>query len=194
MRTILYDNFVDGQYEDRARALQRTIQVPFNNDQNKFYSTTDFNNSLKSTIGKRSKIPGLVELMGKRAKYLKKNSNLTPIPPEVVDVKVISRKKLQPKDINSFKIIAQVEKRPKNVKVYYRFDSTTPYRSIFMKDDGKSNDGKAGDGSFGITIKPKEGQETLEYYIMAETVYSIEFSPTNYMFAPYTANLSELNQ
>lgn len=194
MRTILYDNFVNGEYEKRAKTLQRLIQVPFINDQNKFYTTNQFNSSLRSTTGKRSKIPGLVELMNKRARYLKKNSKLTPIPPEVVDVNVISREKLAAKDIKTFEIIAQVEKRPKNVKVYYRYNSESPYRSKFMKDDGKNNDGKAGDGLFGVSIKPKEGQETLEYYIMAETVYSIEFSPTNYMFAPYTADLKELNQ
>ena len=194
LRTILYDEFVSGAYADRARQLQRLIQVPFINDQNKFYTTNEFNSSLRSTIGKRSKIPGLIELMGKRAKFLKKHKKLTPIPPEVVDVNVVSRKKLAAKDINTFNIVAQVDKRPKNVKVYYRFDSTSPYLSIFMKDDGKNNDGKAADGTFGITIQPKDGQETLEYYIMAETVYSVEFSPTNYMFAPYTADLNELNQ
>ena len=194
MRTILYDNFVNGEYAERARVLQRLIQVPFINDQNKFYTTNEFNSSLRSTIGKRSKIPGLIELMGKRAKFLKKHKKLTPIPPEVVDVSVVSRKKLAAKDISSFNIVAQVEKRPKNVKVYYRFDSTSPYRSIFMKDDGKNDDGKAADGMYGVSIEPAEGQETLEYYIMAETVYSVEFSPSNYMFAPYTANLNELNQ
>ncbi len=194
MRTILYDNFVNGEYEKRARTLQRLIQVPFINDQNKFYTTNQFNSSLRSTIGKRSKIPGLIELMGKRAKFLKKHKKLTPIPPEVVEVTVISREKLAPKDIKSFNIIAQVDKRPKNVKVYYRYDSTSPYRSIYMKDDGKHDDGKASDGMYGISLKPQDGQETLEYYIMAETIYSIEFSPTNYMFAPYTADLNELNQ
>ena len=94
--------------------------------------------------------------MSKRARFLKKHKSLTPIPPEVVDVSVVSRKKLAARDIKTFDIVAQVEKRPKNVKVFYRYDSTSPYQSVFMKDDGLNEDGKASDGLYGVSIKPKD--------------------------------------
>lgn len=194
IRTIIYDHFVNGEYVKRAKDLQRLIQVPYINDQNKFYKTNDFNKSLNSTIGKRSKIPGIVELMSKRARYLKKHPKLTAIPPDVVDVSVTSRERLASNKIQAFQVIAQVEKRPKHVKLFYRFEGEDSFKQVYMKDDGKHDDGKASDTIFGVKVQPKEGQEKMEYYIMAETIYAVEFSPANYMFEPYQADINELNK
>ena len=194
LRTILFDNFVNGEYEARAKELQRNILVPFTNDRFKFYTINDFNQSLTKTIGKRSKIPGIVELMSKRAKFLKKHKEISYVPPVVTEVSVMNRAKFQKKNINTFNIQAKVEKHAKTVKIRYRFDKSEKFMEVAMLDDGKNNDSKRGDGIFGANIQPKSAKSTtIEYYILAENATSISFYPSNYMFEPISSNIKDLN-
>ncbi len=192
LRTILYDNFINGAYEKRAKALQSLIYVPHSNDQYKYYNLEEFKSSLSSTIGKRSKIPGIVELMSKRTKFLKKHPDISIFPPEVTEVKVLDRAKFANKNVVNFKIQAKVEKHAKVVKLKYRFQKDQPFMVVRMKDDGKSNDGKANDNIFGASIDPQG--DTLEYYIEAENAAALTFYPSNYMFEPNTSNLEALNK
>jgi len=193
IRTILYEHFVDGAYEERAKELQRLIQVPFFNDPNKYYSGDEFQTSLDKTIGKRSKIPGIIELMGKRARFLKKHPKIAIFPPEVEEVKVLKREQFSNKMVQTFNIQATVGKLPKRVKVYYRFNSTDDFAEAYMADDGKSNDGEAGDSIYGISLDPKGNGDSIEYFIFAENTSAASFSPVNYMYEPYTSTLKELN-
>jgi hypothetical protein len=57
--------------------LQGMIVVPLSEDKCKTYSLDDFQASLRTTIGKKSKIPGIIELMSRRSKYLKNHPELT---------------------------------------------------------------------------------------------------------------------
>lgn len=193
IRTIVYDHFVGGDYEKRAKALQSMIAVYFYNDQHKFYEVAEFQKSLNTTIGKRSKIPGIVELMGKRARFLKKHPEIAVIPPEVSMVKVLGRKEFQNQAITDFRIQAKVDKLPKRVKLFYRFDARDAYKEIFMADDGKSNDGDAGDKVFGVTVSPEGDQQSIEYFILTENAKAISIDPPNYMFSPHKSTLGELN-
>lgn len=193
VRTIVYDHFVNGEYEKRAKALQSLMSVPFYNDQNKFYEVSQFQKSLTTTIGKRSKIPGIVELMGKRARFLKKHPEIAVIPPEVSMVKVLGRKEFQSEEITDFRIQAKVDKLPKRVKLFYRFAATDAYKEIFMADDGKSNDGEAGDKVFGVTVSPQGDHQAIEYFILTENAKAISIDPPNYMFTPHKSTLGELN-
>ena len=193
IRTIVYDQFVSGAYEKRAKDLQRLIQIPMFNDQNKFYKSEEFQKSLTTTIGKRSKIPGIVELMSIRARFLKKHPEIAVIPPKISEVKVKSRKEFQSEAITSFRIQAKVEKLPKRVKLYYRYNSTDAYKEAFMADDGKSHDKRAGDKVFGVLIEPDADQKNLEYFIMTENARAMSFDPPNYMFEPRRVSLMELN-
>jgi len=193
IRTIVYDYFVGGTYEKRAQELQRLIQVPFYNDQNKFYSSTEFTSSLNTTIGKRSKIPGIVELMSKRAKFLKKHPSISFAPPLVSDVKALKRAQFDRNKTTTFRIQAKVERFPKRVRLFYRYGNGDQFKETFMVDDGKHDDGEAGDKIFGINIDPKGKASSIEYYILAEDAGSVTFDPPSYMSQPYKANLSELN-
>ncbi len=193
IRTIVYDQFVSGAYEKRAEELQRLIQVPMFNDQNKFYKSEEFQSSLTTTIGKRSKIPGIVELMSIRGRFLKKHPAIAVIPPKISEVKVKERKEFQSEAITSFRIQAKVEKLPKRVKLYYRYNSTDEYKEVFMADDGKSHDKRAGDKVFGVLIEPDADQQALEYFIMTENAKAMSFDPPNYMFEPRRVSLMELN-
>ena len=194
MRTILYDNFVNGEYEKRAKELQRMISNAMFEDPNKFYEHSDFLKSLNTTIGKRSKIPGIVELMNKRARFLKKHPQLTGIPPQVTTVTVLKREKFSNKAVNKFSIQAKVLKRAKKVKLYYRFDKTKSFEMMLMSDDGKSSDGSAGDKVFGATVNPNGAFDSLEYYIIAENAIAMSYYPHDYMFEPLETSLKELNQ
>ncbi len=194
IRTIVYDNFENDWYEKEAKILQSTINEHLIRDENKQYSNADFRKSLTNTIGKRSKIPGIVELMGKRAKYLKKHSDVSIFPPMVEEMMVEGRKKFSNETVKDFKISAKVGKRAKRVLLYYRYNDDEVYREAFMADDGKNNDGEAGDKVFGITISPENDQDSIEYFILAENIAAAGFSPANYMYEPYTSSLEELNK
>jgi len=105
VRTILQENFANGTYLDRAEELQRLIQVPFINDNNRKYSFDEFKKSLKSTIGQRSRIPGIKELMAKRAKNLRKHPALRAIPPTITAVTPQKRGQYESVPINDFSSI-----------------------------------------------------------------------------------------
>lgn len=194
LRTILYDHFVDGQYLERAKELQRLINVPFYEDKNKFYKSDQYEKSLTTTIGKRSKIPGLVELMKSRASFLKKNSKLSVVPVSISEVNVAKREKMDKDDIKSFNISCNVERFPKKVEIFYKYEGETTYKVATMKDDGKSVDGKSGDNIYGISISPPDNIKKLEFYIVAQNAKSITHEPKNYMFESNTADLDVLNK
>ncbi|MEM6963742.1 MAG: CotH kinase family protein [Bacteroidota bacterium] len=192
IRTILYDNFMDNGYEQRAKKLQQLIYQAFYNDPNKTYTVGDFERSLYSTIGRRSKIPGIYSLMNKRAKYLRKNSNLKVFPPEVAEVNVLKRKQYSTEQVTDYKIQVKTTNKAKQVKVFYRFQPAEEFRMAYLKDDGNSNDEQANDEIFGGTIA-SNGNGNLEYYIVAENAMSLSFDPPNYMFEKHQVSLEQLN-
>ncbi len=192
VRTILNENFRKGQYLERAKELQKLAKSAFVQDKNKYYEEADFENSLVSTVGKKSKIPGLQELMEKRASFLKKHPALAILPVEVSQVTVESRNDNGNK-IEDFKITARVEKFAKKVTLMYKYSGETVFRSAQMMDDGKHNDGKSGDNVFGVTVKPLNDAKDVEYYIVAENKGAITFSPSDYLFNLYKASLTDLN-
>ena len=194
LRSILYDHFTNARYESRAVELQEMIQSTFLEDPNKDYTLNDFNQSLKNTIGTRSKIPGIVELMQVRSSFLKKNTALAAVPPQIGEINVMKREKFSRQLVKDFKIQVQVEKFPKTVTLWYRFDASEDFKEVAMYDDGKNNDGKANDQIYGVSIKPEAGKQVLHYYIQAENPRAISFSPANYMFQVHKVNLTELNK
>ena len=192
IRSIVYDNFENGWYETRAKELQTLIQGAFLDDKHQAYTYNDFKNSLTTTTGKRSKIPGIVELMAKRSKKLKKHPALRVIPPSIEDIQVVEREEYASEKIKDFTIISKVDKLPKTVSIYYRYPNSDTFQVLEMKDDGKMLDEKAKDNKFTATIKAN-GHSSIEYYIVAENTAAISFSPANYMFELHSANLAELN-
>ncbi len=193
VRTILNENFRKGQYLERAKELQRLINVPFYEDKNRFYESSDYEKSLTATVGKRSKIPGLSELMEKRASFLKKHPALAILPVEVSQVTVDGRSGSGSK-ISDFAITARVEKFAKKVQLMYRFGKKGAFKKALMADDGKSGDGAANDNIFGVRVKPTNGETEIEYYIMAENKGAVTFSPSNYMVEKLTSSLKDLNR
>lgn len=193
MKTLLEDFFLGSQYEVRAKELQRLITNDMFRDKYKYYEHSQFLSSLTETHGKRSKIPGIVELMSKRTRFLKKHPEVRGFAPEIEEVSLASREKFARKEVTSFRISATVEKHAKKVRVYYRFDQDAEFKYSFMQDDGSHYDGRAGDKVFGLEIKPEDNAKKMEYYIIAENAAGISTYPSNYMFEAKSISLDELN-
>lgn len=194
IRTIVKEWFLNEKYALRARELQQMIRKPLTDDQNWPYNINEFNRSLNSTVGKKSRIPGIIELMEKRGKFLYAHKALSVLPPKVITIEAVERKKLSSRKIQAFNLQAKIERRPKSVKVFYRFDATKDYQMTMMYDDGKHGDNAASDEIFGTKITPPTGKTTMEYYLLMENPKAASFSPTHYMFERHTASLEELNK
>lgn len=194
VRTILYDNFDNYEYEKRAIELQTLIKPHVEEDKNKDYSIAEFGQSLIFTVGEKSKIPGIIELMSKRSKFLKKHKEVSVYPSTVENVSVTRRAKFSNEPITNFNILATGEKNIKRMVLYYRHDHSSKYEKVFMVDDGKNNDDEAGDNVFGVTVVPGKGETAIEYFILSENAAAAAFFPKDYMFNPFMANLEELNK
>ncbi len=193
IRQINDENFVDGEYEKRAQELQAMIVVPFNDDKNKSYSLEDFQNSLKETVGRKSKIPGIVELMSRRSRYLKTHPELTALPSAISEVAVQGRGKFESQRVNTFKIAAKADRFPKKVIVYYRFADNQPYKSLVMTEEA-SNNLPAGMKNFTASIDAPGDDAVLDYYLVSENAGTVSFVPREYMNKPYKVKLSDLNK
>lgn len=193
IRQINEENFLNGDYEKRAKELQGMIVIPFNEDKNKLYSLDEFQRSLKETIGKRSKIPGIVELMSKRSRYLKTHPDLTALPSSVSDVSVQGRGKFDNQRLNTFNISCKVDRFPKRVFVYYRFSDKSPYMVMPMNEES-ANGLPSGVKMFSAAIEAKNEDAVLDYYLLTENAGTVSFMPSNYMQKPYKVRLKDLNK
>ncbi|MBX2926283.1 MAG: CotH kinase family protein [Saprospiraceae bacterium] len=194
MVSLTKDFLTNDRYETRAKQLQALIRSDLSKDAGWPYTLSEFDQSLKSTIGKKSKIPGIVEVMSPRGDYLKKHPELIVIPPRISDIKVQRRERLSAVMLTTFKIQARVDEFPKRVRIFYRFNENGPFNEAGMADDGKSEDESANDGIYGINIAPVGGARSIEYYIFAENARMVSYDPPRYMFEFHKASLDEINQ
>ena len=193
LRTIVKDHFSNKKYAMRAQELQQMIKPALAEDQHWGYEMNDFNKSLTTTIGKRSKIPGIVELMDRRAKFLRSHPALSIIAPEVTEVYVLDREQFSEIKVEEYKLQAKAKNYPRYVTLHYRFSKKEPFQKINMYDDGQHHDGESKDGLYGITIEPPKGKKKIQYFFVAENQKAVSFNPPNYMFKPYKTKLSDLN-
>ncbi len=194
LRTILLEQILSGRLENRALELQNMIRTAVAMDTGKYYTSEEFGQSLSKTIGKHSRIPGLVDFMNKRGNWLEKESVYTFLPSIVSDVGIRGRERFSSTLVNEFRVHATVSNFPKKVFVYYRFSSMDDFNVMEMTDDGEHFDEKANDGIFGAIIMPKEGQIAIQYYILAENAKAATFSPSKYNFEQYSSSLTEVNR
>lgn len=191
----LYEDIVISDYlEKRAGELQKMIRKPYLDDPNKEYSVIDFDKSLTATVGTKSKIPGILELMDKRLKYLRKNEQLKALPSDVTKISYRTRTLYGAEQIKTFHITADVNNFPKKLIIYYRPDSSQEYKTALMFDDGTNGDEVANDSRYTIDIDPMGKFDTLEYYIQTENSGTIGFYPTTYVNQPAKISLAEMNK
>lgn len=195
VRQILAEWFDNNAYQTRATALQTLIAPYYNNTAEKPYDAVDFQRSLMETVGKTTKIPGIVELMSKRAKFLKKQPDLLNIPPQISGINFSSRQKFTTKSVGDFHVKAKVDNFPRRVRLMYRpAGSTDAFIEQQMFDDGKSHDGEAGDKVFGTVVAPQGKFAAIEFYIIAENAGAATFEPANYISEYRKISLAELNK
>ncbi len=193
IRQINEENFLNGAYEKRAQDLRGMIVVPFNDDKNKTYSYDDFQRSINETVGKKSKIPGLTELMSKRSRFLKNHPELTKLPPEITELTVKGRGKFESQKLNAFLVSAKADKYPLRMYLYYRFADTEPYTMVTMAEENTPGLA-AGVKAFATQVEAKKPDAVLDYYILAENVGAAGFMPANYSKQPNKVKLSDLNK
>jgi hypothetical protein len=194
LRTMLHEQVIGGQLEKRAIELQQLVREAMDQDPGKYYTLADFDRSLDETIGRKSKIPGILELMRKRGAYLKAHPDLSVYPPDITQVQVASRQPMAQQKLTQFHITAQIDKYPKKVVLYYRLDGADGFTEMRMHDDGRTDDGTAANGVYGAIVKPAGGEQSIEYYIVAENAALISYSPADYMWSLHRTSLDEINR
>ncbi|MEZ4925690.1 MAG: CotH kinase family protein [Saprospiraceae bacterium] len=193
IRQINAEFFLNNLYERRAQELQGMIVVPFNDDKNKTYSLDDFTRSLKETIGKKSKIPGIIELMGKRSKFLKNHPELTSLPPMISEVTVQGRGKFENQPISAFNISAKADRFPKRMWLCYRFHETDPYTWMPMSENNTESLA-SGMKAFVTQVEAPSMNAEMEYYILAENAGTVGYSPSNYSKQAFKIKIEDLNK
>lgn len=172
MKTMLEENFSNGDYEARALEIQDIINDDVLNDNNKFYTYNDFTSNLYNSVGggPQSKI-GIVQLMDARASYISSLSDFQYIAPE------ISYANHSPEDVSPNSEVWFTTEVSDATEVYLatRSNVSRPFDKVMMYDDGEHNDGSAGDDVYGVSIIV--GSTDLQYYIYAENDDASGFLP-----------------
>ncbi|OFX37032.1 MAG: hypothetical protein A2X08_11980 [Bacteroidetes bacterium GWA2_32_17] len=167
MRTIIYENFVSGEYYTRGQQLQATIDSCVQNDYNKFYSYSDFTNNIDTTVSAMIDYPGIKDLMEARIDYLNTFSGFLgqPVISDVTNTPVGS----------SFEIwITAKVSNADTCFLAYRYITNDLFTKISMFDDGNHQDGVAGDSIFGASIPTGN---SVQFYLYAQNVTAGMFSP-----------------
>lgn len=194
VRTLVYEEFLSGVFEKRAKALQELIKEPLMADKNHYYHSTDFDQSLVATIGDITRIPGLLSFMNNRTRYLKKTEPLLFVPAEIGTPEAKRRKRYSRDRIENFQIQIPVSEFTSSITLYYRFDENESYQSVRMQDDGAHYDEAAGDNIYGAIIPPSEKADKIHFYIVAQNARTIAYAPVRYTQEQFSFSLTDLNK
>lgn len=178
VRTIVKDIFESGQYLTTANALRTTIDAAVQADPYKFFTYTQYQNSLTTAVsgggggpGGGSSTPGIQQLMTSRVAYFNTNANYTLVAP-VISAHAVSNTAPNYGTNVSFTATCSNET---SVYFGYRFEKQLKFNRVAMFDDGLHGDGAAGDHVFGVNLALNCTQ--VQYYIYAENANAGLFSP-----------------
>ncbi len=185
LRTIIEENFTNGNYLTRAQTFQTLIQDDVIADTNKFYTDADFTANLTTTVSDLVDYPGITELMEARSTYLMGLPGLTGAPS-------ISGITTPPTTTagDDVWVNATLLDAPLNVLLAYRFSESEAFTTLSMLDDGLHSDGSAGDFVYGVEIP--NISNVVQYYIYAENDSAGRFSPERaaYEFHEIVSNVA----
>lgn len=175
LRTIVQEIFASGDYLTTANTLRSTIDAAVQADPYKFYSYTQFQNSLTTSVTgggpMGSSIPGIQAMMTSRVNFFNSNSYYLLGAPTI---SAWAPSTATPTYGQSITITATTSNE-QTVYLGYRLDHTLRFNRIQMYDDGAHNDGAAGDHVFGADVTLNG--TVFEYYIYAENSNAGIFSP-----------------
>ncbi|MBK9272047.1 MAG: CotH kinase family protein [Saprospiraceae bacterium] len=171
MRTILNENFVQGQFKDLANQLHQMIDQEVKNDPNSLVAHDQFSRALtENTPGYNGApaSPGLFPLMDGRANYLR--NVLSSTPPAIETPLVNSARSF----MSTVTISARVTNATK-VFLFYRNKLSDSFIKLEMKDDGMHGDGMANDQIYAESFLLNSA--TAQYYVYAENTNTGQFMP-----------------
>ncbi len=177
VRTMVQEMFASGQYETWAQNLMTLADSSIQADPYKFYTYTQFLNSLTTAVtggggpGGGSSIPGIKALMDARAQFFSTNAAYILQAPSIVSHGASTT----PLVYGSTVTINATTTNETTVYLGYRGNYQLKFNRVQMFDDGAHNDGAAGDHLYGADV-PVSGL-TFEYYIYAENNNAGLFSP-----------------
>ncbi len=175
LRTIVQENFASQNYLTFASTLRTTIDASVQADPYKFYTYTQFQNSLTTDIAgggpPGSTIPGLQNLMSGRTTYFSTNSNYILVSPTISSYSASNN---SPSFGESIYLTVTCSNETA-VYLGYRTDHQLKFNRVQMFDDGAHGDGVAGDHVYGYQVTINGAN--FEYYIYAENANAGIFSP-----------------
>jgi len=163
MRTILNEQFANGNYSTRALQLQAIIDSSVNADPNGFYSHSDFIANINSSVGTPTSIVGISELMNARILYIQSLPEFTATPPTFSN---ITSNPVNPTPYSSVTISAEITNAT-DAYLGYRFKFHDAFTKVVMTDNGS--------GVFSATINVDA--RDVQYYIYADNNDAGIFSP-----------------
>ncbi|MEI6765901.1 MAG: CotH kinase family protein [Bacteroidota bacterium] len=180
IRTIINENFRNGDYYTKALEAQNVIDNYVLNDTNKFYSYADFITNLDDDTGPISdQYPGIRSLMEARIAYLDTFPGIQGAP----QISSVNNEPLRPQQGENTVIRASI-RNASCAFLFYRSSSNSIFISTPMLDDGLHNDSLAGDSIYGASVAVNG--KTLQYYIWAENDSAGIFSPERAEYEFYT--------
>lgn len=176
VRTMVQEMFASGQYETWAQNLMTLADSSIQADPYKFYTYSQFLNSLTTAVagggpGGGGSIPGIKALMDARAQFFSTNAAYLLQAPSIT----AHGASATPLNYGSTVTINATCANESTVYLGYRGNHQLKFNRVQMYDDGTHNDGAAGDHIYGIDA-PVNGL-TFEYYIYADNASAGLFSP-----------------
>lgn len=188
LRTIVQESFESDYFLTLANQYRTTIDAAVQADPYKFYTYTQFQNSLTTGVTGGgpggSTIPGIEALMDSRVSFFNMNANYSYTAPVISSV---TPSELTPDYGQTITISANVS-NTSTVYLGYRLEHQLRFNRIQMYDDGLHGDGSAGDQVYGVSII-LNGIE-LEYYIYAENTNAGKFSPQRAEYEFYSLSIT----
>lgn len=172
IRTIVQEIFASGDYLTTANALRTTIDASVQADPYKFYTYTQYQNSLTTSVSSgMNSVPGIQSLMSARVTYFNSNANYVLVAPTL---SAYATSNTSPSYGETITITATCSNET-NVYLGYRYEHPLMFNRVQMYDDGAHNDGAAGDHVYGAFVTMNCAE--LEYYIYTENANAGLFSP-----------------
>lgn len=177
VRTIVQEMFASNWYITQANTLRNTIDSYVQADPFKFYTYTQYQNSLTTAVtggggpGGGNSIPGIQTLMNGRVSYFSTNQNYTLLAPTINSYAASNP---TPAFNETFFITSAVTNETA-VYLGYRTSHELRFTRIPMFDDGNHGDGAAGDHTYGASVTANG--PLFEYYIYADNANAGLFSP-----------------
>jgi len=190
LKTFSNEMLASGLYASKAASMMATIDTAVFSDPNKFYSYSQFQNCMSTSVsgggGPGGTTPGISLLIAARVAYLNATTEFTNTQPTIT---AITSSSPAPALNSTVTISANVINTNTNgVYLGYRSDITQKFTRILMYDDGAHGDGASGDDVYGASITVLSG--ATQYYIYAENNNAGMFSPQRAEHEFYTLNAS----